>query len=144
MLIGVDGKTLSANGDGRAHERLPVLRLFGGDPGSYLASLAGVNLPVDMRARDPLTNHVWVFVAAIVIATAASQAPYVIFREGETEGRPLPGKARIPKRGRNRRAVQRHIAKPLWKRVMMRGLDEQLDHPLMDPLLKPNPFQSGT
>ena len=117
---------------------------------SYWSSLAQVELPALMRARDPYSNHVWVFAGAVAIATAAAAAPYVVFRESadETDKRAAAYKRRGevwrgPRRGRLRRAVARHMRKNSLHRVMHKGLEVDHDSELIDVLHDPNPFQKG-
>lgn len=128
------------------------VKMFGPQWDSYLAGLASVDLPAAQRARDPFQNHPWIFAAAMTTAIVASQAPLKIYREtgdaldrrqrqAKALGRPWVG----PKAGRARRAFQRHLELSVSRRFLWkaRGIEEDLEHPLMDVLLRPNPYQDG-
>lgn len=122
--------------------------LLGSDRGWFGDSM-GTQAPAVLRARDPFANHPWVFTAAWSVAQAISQAPYTIFRETEETTRERARRAKARGReyraraGSGRRAVSRHLAIPLLKRLQRKGLEADPEHPLTALVLKPNPHQTG-
>jgi hypothetical protein len=81
---------------------------------TYLGALQGIEQPAAIRARDPLSNHAWVFASAMAIAMSASQAPLTVFEENAetTAKRKLiaKNKGRVFSRnyGRRRSIIRRH------------------------------------
>lgn len=117
---------------------------------TILQSLAGVNLPERIKARDPISWHPWVFSAAIAVATTASSAPFSIFVETEDQmdararrAKSLKRPWRGPESGSRRRAVQRHIRVPIHQRLRAKGLEPDETNPLWDVLSRPNPHMMG-
>jgi phage portal protein BeeE len=115
--------------------------------------LLGLDRDPRHRMMDPFAGHPWVFSAAVAIATAAAQAPFVVYRETEDEKQKRAAIARkrwptdplrwVPRSGRHRRALQRHMHGSLSARVRRKGLEPDWDHPLYDLLQRPNPLQAG-
>jgi len=127
-------------------------KLFNNSVVSYMQALANSRLPAIQRAEDPLSNHAWVLASALIVSTTGAQAPGVVMRETKSTverrrsktleaGRKWTG----PKAGSRRRALQRHLRVPLTKRLSMKDADAEpdLEHPLMDLLIRPNPMQNG-
>lgn len=117
---------------------------------SYLANLSSSEASSGERSKRPFENHAWVFAAAFAIATSAAQAPFAIFRETDTESERRRavavkryGSRWKPPRGAARQAVTRHLRVPSTKRVRMKGLEPDLDHPMMSVFGRPNPYMSG-
>jgi phage portal protein BeeE len=107
----------------------------------YISSLGRLKLPSLSRAADPFRNHPWVYAAASAAALNASSVRYVVWREtDETQQVRLKSTHRAPGRRDRRRAIQRHLSSALRKQgYRMRGLEEDLDHPLSDVFIRPNP-----
>jgi HK97 family phage portal protein len=122
------------NGNGRARPRISEKDLLG-YLNSYLDSLASIQLPAITRARDPFRNHAWVFAAAVLIASVASQAPFLVFHErGTPDGRRY-------RAGKRRTAIlRRHRLPALFRQ---RGAEPDFDHPISQLLNQPNPYQRG-
>lgn len=117
---------------------------------SYARSLEDANLPASQRARSPFTNHCWVFAAAYAIATTAAQIPFTVFRETDDE---LERRRSVamkhngaknwrPGRGIHRRALEKHLRVATDRRIRMKGLEADFDHPLMSVIARPNPYMS--
>ncbi len=136
-----------------AHDDPTSLRLkaFGEIP-EYLQSLNASDQPSQVRARQPFRHHAWVAAAAYAIATAASQAPFRVFRETDTEltrrrDRALKRYDRTdwkPSRGKSRRAFQKHLDLSGERRCRSKALEPDFDHPFMSVLGRPNPFMSAS
>ncbi len=117
---------------------------------AFQAALNLLGAPIESRAQDPFTTHPWVFAAARTIAAAVAQAPFSVFRETDSEFSRRERLARkrgainwTPGRGRSRRAVSRWLhAAAVQKRVMMRGIERDDEHPLTLLFQRPNPYQT--
>lgn len=139
---------MSSNG------RAPVKKAFGltSAINTYLQQLTNLRQPAFHLAKQPLEAHSWVFAAAMAISTMSSQAPLVVFTETEEE---LDKRRRLAKRrgnadwwkpakGKYRRAFMRHLNKgPNHKRMLLKAAEPDLDHPVMDLFMRPNPIQDG-
>lgn len=113
---------------------------------SYVGALYGLDQESLVRAREPITNHVWVYAAAMAIATNIGQAEFTMYRETDemlnmrqtsvqAKGYDWMG----PRAREKRRAVQRHLENPIrFRGRRIKGLDEDLEHPLMDLFYRPN------
>jgi len=115
----------------------------------WLDAYAQRELAPSIKARKPFEYHAWVFAAAMTTSVVASQAPFTVFRETEDQlerrrRKSLRhyGRWHGPRRGKRRRAIQRHL-KSTQQRLLQKGLEPDEDHPLIDVLLDPNPFQVG-
>lgn len=146
-------RILGPNGEPMTRESAPdesFMKSMSGQIDSYLRGLAQIRMPASIRARDPLSNHPWVFACAMAAAMTVSQVPYTVFRETEetTSRRRMmakrAGRQFFNRSGRSRRAVLRHIMQPTSKRVFQKSAEPDFDHPIMDLLLHPNPYQVGT
>jgi HK97 family phage portal protein len=120
---------------------------------SFMQALAGLDNSYLQRASKPFENHAWVFTAAMIRATNLAQAPFLIYRETERQislrqekSIRLDGHWHGPKTGSRRRAVQRHLtrsANPLrFFGVRHKKLEEDLNHPLSELLLRVNPVMT--
>lgn len=149
-ILGPDGSPLVMNTNGKGPS-LKMLNSFlsGGSVDSYIQGLTNLRLPVDARLLDPFGNHIWVFAAAIAIATVASQAPYRVYQETGDEillrqkAAEAIGRQFVARRGKSRRALLRHLSVPVSKRLRRKGLTLSYEHPIQDVLLNPNPYQQG-
>lgn len=116
----------------------------------YLQALDTIGAPARNRAREPLTNHPWVFAAAIMIAMVAGQASFRIFRETEKTVGKRKEMARRAGRmfsrrfGHNRTAIQRHGMASLERRAVSTALEPDDEHEMSVLLRRPNPLQDGT
>jgi len=119
---------------------------------SYLQALANSRLPAIQRAEDPLSNHAWVLSSALIVSTTAAQAPLVVMRETGKQVERRRSKAHErgkkwdgPFAGSRRRAFHRHLRVPLMKRLSMNDstAESDLEHPLTELLVRPNPLQNG-
>lgn len=135
----------------RMQKALLLGNTFYHDFNSWISSLAGVNLPPSIRAKDPFHNHAWVFSAAMTTATVAAQAPFTVMRETDDEldrrrnfALKNYGSWRGPRRGNLRRSMARHIMATRGRRIVRRGLEPDYEHPIQDLLNKPNPYQTGS
>lgn len=153
-ILGPDGRPYAGRAaeasSHNGHDLELQQRSFGYAVDTYLLGLARTALPARSRARDPYSNHAWVFAAATAISTVAGQANYVIMRESEPalQQRLRRWKAAgyegtFPPRGLRRRAVERWSCKNALQRLFLRSAEPDLDHPLNALLRDPNPYQSG-
>ncbi len=127
--------------------RASVKSLGGGNANAYAQALASLDAPARARARDPFSNHAWVFAAAIMTAITAGQAPLQVMRETDatTTARRAFAKRSFwsPPTGSARRSFQRHMALPIEKRIVAKAAEPDFEHPLYDVLMRPNPMCDG-
>jgi phage portal protein BeeE len=103
--------------------------------GGLFGGAAGAALPPELKARDPYSNHAWVFAGAQAIATAAMNAPFRVYAEDPREPGPQP------RAGRKRAAIARlHARATLLRATSAQAID---DHPVAVLLSNPNPYQHG-
>lgn len=151
VLYGANGEELAlSNGHAPRGKASLDTRFRVTDFGSWQTALTSIGLSPRVRARDPFGNHPWVFAAAMTIASVASEAPYQILRETEAFAaqrdifsRRHYGMADIRRHGRGRRALQRHLHVGHTRRLISKALEPDLQHPLNEVFLKPNPYQTG-
>ncbi len=103
------------------------------------------------RARDPMKNHAWSFIAAFAIAKAAP--PFAVFTEtgAEVERRRAKALARgdrnwTPKCGAHRTAVDRWLSLPsaklaAWRNWSSKSIEIDAEHPLALLFKRPNRLQ---
>lgn len=134
----------SANGHAPAHAK-------GAAFDSLIRSLSNLeNLTPAQRAREPMKNHTWSFVAAFAIAKSAP--PFGIFSETESEIERRREKAFrrgdrlwVPRRGARRTAVERWLrlspAKlSTWRTWQSKAIELDAEHPLAMLFKRPNPM----
>lgn len=132
---------VSKNGRERETDDVSMKMLLG-NISSYLESLQNTKLPAEWRARDPLANHPWVFAAAAAIARTAGQAPFTVFRkQREPNTKPKFGKQRrnVAMFTEGLSGIQR-----AWKLINAKDTSVEVDHPIVDLLRNPNPYQQGS
>lgn len=162
ILLGADALPIAVNGSAEdiearwksgesglvdARGRPISSKFLGSAASSYLAGLSSARRPSELRATDPYANHVWVYAAAMIVATVKAQAQAMIWREteGQVQRRAIRakslGRSFVPGRGLRRRALERHIDVSSLRRVFARGLEPDLEHPVSGLLFNPNPLQ---
>jgi phage portal protein BeeE len=138
----------STNGKRRVRHKAISTKQFTSDINQWFKALSSTSLPPLVRARDPFSNHPWVYAAAAATAIVASQAPFTIFQETDDT---LDKRRRIaekrgeknwvPRRGKKRTALLRY---PCTKsRLFAKGIEPDFDHPIMMLMENPNPFQDS-
>lgn len=142
VLLGADGLPLVRTDDAAVAKAAPAF-FHDEAPGFFLGRFG-------TGATRSFGQHAWLTAAACAIATAASQAPFKVWHESQdaiafrrTTYEKATGRIWTAAHGRRRRAVLRHIMAQPSDRARMKGVDELLEHPLMDVLARPNPYQSG-
>lgn len=146
QLVDAYGRPLLNDKEGNSDSAR--VKSYGELVNSYLLSLGQTQAPVELRARDPFSNHVWVYASAMVTAITASSAPFLVMRETDvmlaqrTRLAHKQGRVFTPKAGSNRRAVERHIQIAVNKRLVSKAAEPDYDHPIYAKLRTPNPFQS--
>lgn len=135
-----------ANGRGNASKKGAMDALL-----VSLANMAG--MPPSFRARDPMKNHAWSFVAAFAIAKAAP--PFGVFQETDAhvERRRVKAASRgdrlwNPPRGNRRTAVERWLRMEprrlaAWKTWQHKAFDLDPEHPLSLLFRRPNPVHGS-
>ena len=151
VLLGPDGQPLRTQITERANPPARRKSFLATDLGSYFKGLTGLDYDDRLRARDPFSNHAWVYAGAMAIVNAASTAPYGVWREtpdAEDRRRRLAKQmGRVwtgPRAGKGRRAIHRHLRKSPLQRAFQKSAEQDWDHPLMDLLEAPNPLQQGS
>jgi len=112
----------------------------------YLAALSALDSSPENRSRDPLSNHAWVYAAAMIRAINLSQAPFLIYRETTkaTNQRRAKTKNWRAGRGENRRAIQRHLQdRTRFNGEKVKSLELDLENPLTRLFIHPNDVISG-
>ncbi|PHR91978.1 MAG: hypothetical protein COA69_09440 [Robiginitomaculum sp.] len=123
-----------------------MVKSGGGD--GFIRSLGLLDSSPRLRAQNPMENHTWVFAAVMARARNIGQTPFFLWNETEsaTRKRARVSKNFVPKRGRKRMAIQRHLTKSVnpgrFKGFKMKELETNLDHPLSLLFHRPNPFLS--
>ena len=127
----------------------PVLRTTEG--AQWLSTIGRLGDAPTSRALDPIGNHAWIYAAVTAIATNLTQAPFRVMREtGSAQAaRALAAKSAGMKgwtnpAGASRRACLRYLAQKSRRfGVAIKGAEPFDDHPLVDVLLRPNPYTTG-
>lgn len=119
---------------------------------TFMRSVLNLAEDPDVRVREPLDNHPWVFVAAMARAVNISQAPIYFWteREAEVSRRRAAAERRgikhwVPSRGVRRTALERHFGyhKSLGKRVLgNKSLEIDFDNDIWRLLKRPAPWLS--
>lgn len=144
-LLGPDGNPIAVTTNSPA----AIQKQFAG----YVSALYQLDSPSIIRAQRPLTNHGWLYAAAMIRAVNLSQAPLYLYRETEatlSRRRDVSlkryGRWHGPKAGAGRMAVHRHLSKASnparYRGARLKALEIDLDHPLSHLLLKPNDILS--
>lgn len=117
----------------------------------FIKSLGTLNMSPYMRAQSPMENHTWVFAAVMARARNLGQAPFQLWTETDEQTKSRTAKTKgtfIPRSGRKRLAVQRHLTKSSnpgrFRGFKSKGLESNLEHPLSLLFARPNPFLSQT
>jgi len=121
---------------------------------TYLDQLSKSRLPAEVRAMDPFSSHVWVFAAAMTVATVAGQAPFGVFRESDRQQQLRRaatlkhgyGLDRVLRAGKGRGAMKRYSELSGSRRAGLRyskTIEQDLNHPANDVFSNPNPLQDG-
>lgn len=131
-ILGPDGTPLSR---GEGARSAPIAKSMLGVVNSYQLSLQQLRLPALQRAADPFSNHPWVFIAAMAVATTASQAPFTVMQEQTP--------ARQVRAGARRSAMRRYSQVSVSKRMRLKSAEEVYDHPVAERLAEPNTIMDG-
>lgn len=121
---------------------------MGGSLDAYFQNLMSLSSDAVYKALSPETTHPWIFASANMTALVASQAPFKIFKETEEVIKKRRLKANElqqvyrPGVGNKRKALRKYSNIPTSKRLLVKNLEEDYDHPISDLLENPNKYQS--
>jgi len=148
-ILDLDGKPIQLSRDDSAQTKSYTSGSF---RDTYIGALGAIKYDAQTRARDPFSNHAWVFAAASAIAMSASQSPLSVFRETADAGhqRRLLAKQRneVFKRnyGRHRAIRGRYrLGQSIERNVQAvnKSLEPFPEHELQTLLNDPNELQDG-
>lgn len=148
-LYGPDGSPLPVEEsiNGTAKEKRQASQHIRKSYANYFASLYGLNQSALYRATEPFQNHAWVYCTAMLRAINLSQAPFYVYRETEDFTTRRMRTKSMPRAGRKRRAVHRHLTKnqnpSRFAGLKVKELEPDFEHPLYDVFHRANEHMTG-